>query len=170
MRVATRAELPADVASVYAVECAAFGRIAEAELVDRLRAAARPHISLVATCGSEIVGHIFFSPVRIATEPPALQPMGLAPMAVHPDWQRRGIGGALVRAGLDACRARGSQAVVVLGHPQYYPRFGFAPAVRWGLRCEYDAPDDAFMALELTPGALAGVSGLVRYASEFDAV
>jgi putative acetyltransferase len=170
MSIAIRAEKPADVAAVYAVERAAFGRAAEAELVDRLRAAAQPHISLVAARDADIVGHIFFSPVSIATAPFALQPMGLAPMAVQPDWQRRGIGGALIRAGLDACRALGSGAVVVLGHPEYYPRFGFAPAVRWGLRCEYDAPDDAFMVLELVPGALDGVSGLVRYASEFAAV
>jgi len=168
--VATRAELPADVAAVHAVEEAAFGRSAEAELVDRLRATARPHVSLVAARGGDIVGHIFFSPVHIATAPPALQPMGLAPMAVRPDWQRRGVGGALVRAGLDACCVLGSRAVVVLGHPEYYARFGFVPAVRWGLGCEYDASTDAFMAIELAPGALAGITGMVRYASEFAAL
>lgn len=170
MTVAIRPEGPADIAAVSAVERAAFGRAEEAELVDRLRAAVRPHVSLVAAVGAEVVGHIFFSPVSIAAAPPDLMPMGLAPMAVLPGRQRAGIGGALIRGGLDACRELGARAVVVLGHVEYYPRFGFVPAVRFGLRCEYAVPDEAFMALELRPGALSGVTGLVRYAPQFAGV
>jgi putative acetyltransferase len=162
-----RAEAPQDTATVAAVERAAFGRPDEAELVDRLRASARPQVSLVATIGDAVVGHIFFSPVTIAAAPPDLLAMGLAPMAVLPAHQRSGIGGALIRAGLDACRVLGARAVVVLGHAEYYPRFGFVPASRFGLRCEYPVPDDVFMAMELTPGALAGRQGLVKYGPEF---
>jgi putative acetyltransferase len=152
------------------VERAAFARAEEADLVDRLRASVRPYVSLVAEVDAEVVGHIFFSPVTIAAAPANLQPMGLAPMAVLPARQRLGIGGGLIRAGLDACRGLGAGAVVVLGHAGYYPRFGFVPAVRFGLRCEYPVPDEAFMALELRSGALSGVAGLVRYAPQFAGV
>ena len=93
--------------------------------------------------------------------------MGLGPMAVAPDYQRKGIGSALVRAGLTSCKQLGCQAVVVLGHAEYYPRFGFAPAVRYAIRCEYDVPDDVFMIIELEPGALRGASGVVRYDEAF---
>lgn len=169
-RAVIRAEEAGDTAAVAAVHRAAFGRPHEAQLVDRLRATADPQVSLVALSGGAVVGHIFFSPVTIAAAAADLVPMGLAPMAVLPAWQRVGIGGALVRAGLDACRALGAHAVVVLGHPPYYPRFGFAPAVRFGLRSEYPAAAEAFMALELVPGALTGATGLVRYAPAFAAV
>jgi putative acetyltransferase len=170
MKIAIRPERPEDVAAVSMVERAAFDRTEEADLVDRLRASVRPHVSLVAEVAAEIVGHIFFSPVTIAAASSQLKPMGLAPMAVMPARQRAGIGGALIRAGLGACRELGAGAVVVLGHAEYYPRFGFVPAVRFGLRCEYPVPDEAFMALELVPGALRGVTGLVRYAPEFAGV
>ena len=169
--IAIRAEVDADRAAVHAVNLAAFGQPAEADLVDRLRAAGRATVSLVATAGGEVVGHILFSPVTVEPAPsPPPSWLGLAPMAVRPERQRDGIGSALVRAGLAAAGAGGATAVVVLGHPDYYPRFGFAPASRVGLRCIYDSPDEAFMALELTPGGLAGHRGLVRYAPEFDAL
>lgn len=163
-----RAESENDVPRVAAVHRAAFGQPDEANFVDRLRATARPQVSLVALRGGALVGHIFFSPVAIEAAPADLCPMGLAPVGVLPAHQNAGVGDALVRAGLEACRALGAQAVVVLGHPAYYPRFGFLPARRFGLHCEYVAPDDdAFMALEILQGALAGVTGLVRYAPAF---
>lgn len=92
--------------------------------------------------------------------------MGLGPMAVAPAFQRRGIGSLLVRAGLQECASRGCDAVVVLGHPEFYPRFRFRPASAFQLRCEFDVPDEAFMALELRPGSIAR-GGLVRYRPEF---
>jgi putative acetyltransferase len=95
---------------------------------------------------------------------------GLGPMAVRPAWQRQGIGSQLVREGLEECWRSGYEAVVVLGHPEYYPRFGFVPASRFGLRCEFEAPDEAFMALELRSGVLSAGGGVVRYASEFSKV
>lgn len=165
-----RAERAADVPAVRRVNELAFGQAEEAALVDALRAAARPQISLVAVEDDQVVGHIFFSPVSIerGDSPPAA--MGLAPMAVLPEHQRRGVGSALVRAGLDECRRIGRNVVVVVGHPEYYPRFGFRPGSRFGLRCEYPVPDEVFMATELEPNALAGRRGLVRYRPEFGEV
>lgn len=165
-----REELPDDRAAIAAVNEAAFGQPAEAALVDALREHGALTLSLVALAAGAIVGHIAFSPVTI-TGAGGLHPaIGLAPMAVAPSWQGRGVGTRLVRAGLDRLRAAGASAVIVLGHPHYYPRFGFAPASRFGLRWEHEAADEAFMALELVPGALAGVAGVVRYRPEFDAV
>ena len=164
-----RTEEPADVGAVRDVNTAAFETAAEADLVDLLRAQASPIVSLVADDSERIVAHILFSPVTLDGRSAPLI-MGLAPMAVLPANQRTGIGSALVRDGFDRCRLLGAGAVVVLGHADYYPRFGFAPASRFGLRCEYDVRDDAFMALELQPGALAGRSGVIRYHSAFASV
>ena len=163
-----RAEQAGDMDAVRRVNELAFGQPEEAALVDALRAAADPHVSLVATEDDRVVGHIFFSPVSIESDGGSA--MGLAPMAVLPERQRRGVGSLLVRAGLEECRRIGRRAVVVVGHPEYYPRFGFRPASRLGLRCEYPVPDAAFMALELEPGALAGRRGLVKYCPEFGEV
>ena len=161
-----RLEQPADVAAIHAINGAAFETSAEADLVDALRAQAAPTISLVADHDGSIVGHILFSPVSL-TGHDELKIMGLAPMAVVPAQQRRGIGSALVREGLEHCRARGSGAVVVLGHPEFYPRFGFVPASRFGITSEYDVPDEAFMALELEIGVLEGKTGAIRYHPTF---
>jgi putative acetyltransferase len=161
-----RPERPADAAAIDAVNRAAFGQPAEATLVADLRDQASPLVSLVADAGTEIVGHVLFSPVML-TNHADVKIMGLAPMAVLPAMQRRGIGSTLARAGLDACTRLGCDAVVVLGHAQYYPRFGFRPASAFGLRCEYDVPDEVFMALELAPGRLAGKSGTIRYHRAF---
>jgi putative acetyltransferase len=161
-----RLELPTDADAVRAVNRAAFEKNTEADLVDLLREQASPIISLVGEDAGSIKGHILFSPVTLLGHP-SLKIMGLAPMAVLPDHQRRGIGSALVRAGLDACRQFGFGAVIVLGHAEYYPRFGFQPASRFGIKCEYDVPDDVFMALELLPSAMAEKSGTIRYHPAF---
>ena len=169
LAVRIRKEEEADRAAVRAVNEAAFGTPAEADLVDALRAKRVPRVSLVADSDGEIVGHVLFSPV-VLTERADRRVMGLGPMAVVPERQRQGIGGALVRAGLQQCKALGYCAVVVVGHPEYYPRFGFVPAAEHGLKCEYDVPVDVFMVAELEPHALRGVSGLVRYDQAFAAV
>jgi putative acetyltransferase len=145
---------------------AAFGGPEEADLVDLLRVQASPLISLGAEHDGEVVGHIMFTPVTIAGHP-ELGLMGLAPMAVAPAQQREGIGSALVRQGLERCKRLGTDAVVVLGHADYYPRFGFQPASKFGLSSAYDAPDEAFMALELRHGCLEPVSGIVRFHAAF---
>jgi putative acetyltransferase len=123
----------------------------------------------VAEVDGAVVGHVLLSPVTVGGARDG-DVLGLAPMAVLPAYQRRGVGTALVGAALAAARARGHGAVVVLGHPTYYPRFGFVPARRYGLHSEYDAPDDAFLAVELRPRGLADCRGLVRYRPEFTAV
>jgi putative acetyltransferase len=164
--VAIRQEGTEDLERIREVTTRAFGQPDEAALIDTLRQEARPFISLVATEHDEVVGHISFSPITIGGDP-SLDSMGLAPMAVAPEWQRRGIGSQLVRAGLDVCRQQGIGLVVVLGHPEYYPRFGFVVARQMGLSSEYQVRDEAFMVLELSPGALRGRSGLVRYHPAF---
>ncbi len=164
-----RAERDADRTAIHEVHAAAFETPAEADLVDALREQAAPIVSLVAEDGGAVVGHILFSPVSLASDP-ELEVMGLAPMAVAPSHQRRGVGSALVRAGLARCREMGCSGVVVLGHPEYYPRFGFLKASRFGLRCEYNAPDEAFMAIELAPGAFDDTAGLVKFHAAFENV
>lgn len=163
-----RAETPGDYAAVRGVNEAAFGRAGEADLVEALRKSGGPYVSLVAEAEGKIVGHIFFSVVLIESDSStAFAAMGLAPMAVLPEWQNQGIGSELVRRGLEECVRRQQEVVVVLGHPEYYPRFGFVPAKRKGLGCQYPVPDDVFMVLELREGALAGRQGMVRYGPEF---
>jgi putative acetyltransferase len=121
----------------------------------------------VAVKQNQIVGHILFSPIEIKSKETSVQGMGLAPMAVLPEFQRRGIGTDLVREGIKRLTGRGCPFVIVLGHPEYYPRFGFEPASRYGVRCEWEVPDEAFMILVLDPSAIRGVSGLARYRPEF---
>lgn len=164
-----RPETPGDHEAVRTLVADAFGRPDEADLVDRLRGTPR-YLALVsidgAAGGGAVIGYVAFSPVTL-DPPAAVDVRGLGPMAIAPGRQRRGIGAALVHFGLLACRRDGAEAVVVLGHPEYYPRFGFAPAPPRGLTCVYDAPPEAFMALALRPGALDGVRGVVRYHPAF---
>ncbi|MCC6763679.1 MAG: N-acetyltransferase [Deltaproteobacteria bacterium] len=159
-----RAEAPADADAVREVVTRAFGRTDEARLVDALRAAGKATIALVGERGGRVAGYVAFSPVTLDGAPLGL---GLAPLAVAPEAQRAGIGAALVRAGLDACRTARVDVVVVLGSPVYYGRFGFVAAEGRDLRSEYDVPPGVFQALELRPGTLGGRAGVVRYAEEF---
>ena len=161
-----RSENERDQSAVRIVNTSAFETHAEADLVDKLREQAKPVVSLVAEEADAVVGHIMFTPVSI-TGRPDLKVMGLAPMAVAPEYQRTGIGSALVRAGVEQCQQLGFGAVVVLGHPEYYPRFGFEPAVGFGIGCEYEVPEEAFMAVELEPDYLRGLSGVVKYHEAF---
>ncbi|MDX1503646.1 MAG: N-acetyltransferase [Thermoanaerobaculia bacterium] len=162
MPLSIRNEEPSDRAAVESLLREAFGGPAEARIVRRLRREARPLVSLVAVERGAPVGHILFSPVSIAGRGRGARFLGLGPMAVPPARQRRGIGSRLVREGLEACRELGCEAVVLVGHPEYYPRFGFVPASRFGLTWLPGVPDEAFLALELAPGALAG-GGRVEY-------
>jgi putative acetyltransferase len=168
--VTVRREIPADHADVRRVNELAFMQPAEADLVDALRAAGAATLSLVAVHEGRVMGHILFSPVTVASPSGDFVAVGLAPMAVLPELQKQGVGSLLVRAGLNELRHAGHEVVVVLGHPGYYPRFGFARAGAHGIRWEHDAPDEAFMVLELRPSALRGRGGVVRYRPEFDAV
>lgn len=161
-----RPEEEKDWAAVYAVNAAAFETEAEARLVDALRQQARPIVSLVAENDGAVIGHIMFSPVSL-TGHTDVRIMGLGPIAVAPNHQRKGIGSALVPAGVERCKQLGFGAVVVLGHPEYYPRFGFAPSSRFGIGCEYEVPDEVFMAMELQTDHLRGASGTIKYHAAF---
>jgi putative acetyltransferase len=154
---------PEHAARVASIHTQAFGRTDEASIVAKIIASRTPVISLIAELDREIVGHVLLSPVTVEgrDEPRGL---GLAPLGVMPSHWRRGIGEQLVHAGLERARLYGYDFVVVLGEPRYYARFGFTAASRFGLRCEYEAPDSAFMAIELHGGVLHRAPGLVLYA------
>jgi putative acetyltransferase len=164
-----REERPEDIAAIYRINEQAFNRPDEAELVNLLREHGKVLLSLVAVEDDRIVGHILFSPVTIEKGEKTVAAIGLAPMAVLPEFQNQGIGSLLVRTGLEQSRKAGHRRVVVLGHPEYYPRFGFVPASRYGIKSEFDVRDEVFMALELYEGALSGCEGIVKYQPEFDA-
>jgi len=163
-----RPETPGDTGAIRAVNEDAFGNSSEADLVEKLRTRGAITLSLVATDRNKIIGHILFSPVTIASGNAIYEALGLGPMSVLTSCQRQGIGSQLVLAGLQECRRLGNKIVVVLGHPDYYPRFGFVPASTYNINCEYDVPDEVFMAMELFTGALEGKSGTARYQPEFN--
>ncbi|KYG03221.1 acetyltransferase [Sorangium cellulosum] len=164
---AIRPERAGDEAGIRGVHLAAFPSGLEAELVDRLRGAGRAAVSLVAEMERGIVGHVVFSPVTVAGGGAPEGGVGLAPLAVLPDLKGRGVGSALARRGIEACRSAGYAFAVVLGEPGYYARFGFKKASLYGLGNEY-AADEAFMAMELVEHALSRARGVVRYSPEFD--
>jgi putative acetyltransferase len=159
-------EQSGDAASIRFILCSAFPTTAEADLVDRLREAGHLAVSLIAERKTAAIGHVAFSPVVSEGDRDQPAGLGLAPLAVLPKWQGQGIGMALVTEGLNACRRLHCPFVVVLGEPAYYRRFGFRPASQFGIANEYGV-DDPFMILELVPGTLSNVAGIVRYGPEF---
>jgi putative acetyltransferase len=159
---------PEDAAAIQHVHERAFGDTNVAQLVDLLHAAHKALIAFVAVAEDHVVGHILFSPVTVAQAPAGFYGVGLAPLGVLPAFQGQSIGSRLARDGLEACRRAGYDAVVVLGNPRYYTRFGFSRASAYQLANEYNA-DDAFMVLELKGGILQTISGLVQYQPEFRA-
>jgi putative acetyltransferase len=158
-----RDERPEDIAAVRELNLKAFGQPDEADIVDKLRSDCPKLLSLVAEDQGRIVGHILFSPVTLERPEDTVEGMGLAPMAVLPELQRKGIGSKLVEEGLKRGRSAGWPFVVVLGHPEYYPRFGFEPARPKGIRCQWEVPDNVFLVLTF----VAGLTGLARYRPEF---
>ena len=150
---------------IHSINKTAFGSQDEADLVDELRTEGVVLVSLVAEIQEQIVGHILFSRMAIETPSGPVQAAALAPMAVLPEYQRRGVGGRLIRHGLNLLRESGEQIVIVVGHPNYYPRFGFSSEKALSLKGPF--PQDAFMAMELRHGALEGVRGTVRYPAAF---
>jgi len=165
--VRVREELPEDIKAIRSVNTRAFGRTQEADLVDKLRRDCSDLLSLVAMRQNEIVGHILFSPATIESEDNSTRGMGLAPLAVSPLYQRQGIGTILIRAGIQELKNRRCPFVIVLGHRQYYARFGFEPASRYGIRSEWQVPDEAFMILILNESKTQGISGVAKYRPEF---
>ena len=163
-----RPEQSGDFDTVDALLLACFGREAEIRLVHRLRASEKITSALVAEEKERILGHVVFSRIVVDGEGGEVGALALTPLAVVPAFQRLGIGSALVSAGLERSRSARHARVLVIGDPVYYARFGFVPAARFGLKCPFPVTDDSFMAIELEPGAFAGVSGAVRYGHEFD--
>jgi putative acetyltransferase len=169
MSVLIRPETAADLDAIGHVNRLAFGQEDEARLVDALRDGGYLRVSLVAEQAGQVVGHILFTDLPILTDAGTVPALALAPMAVVPELQRQGIGSALVRRGLDECKKQGHRTVVVVGHPQFYLRFGFSLALAANLESPFSGKD-SFMAVELVPGALDGVTGRVRYPPPFEQV
>ncbi len=167
-----RPERTEDANDVHHVNRQAFGQENEAILVETLLSSpeAIPELSLVAEQDGRVVGHILFSPIVIETSSGEVSALALAPVAVLPEFQNQGIGSRLVQDGLEACRQLGHKIVIVLGHANYYPRFGFSPARARGIEAPFPVPDEAWMAVELQAGALDGVRGKVKYPPAFDEV
>ncbi len=158
-----RQEQPEDIAAIRDLNRRAFGQDQEGRIVDALRANGGVQLSLVAVDEARVVGHILYSPVRVGK----VEGSGLGPMAVDPEVQRRGIGTTLVEAGNARLREGGCPCVVVLGHPEFYPRFGFRPARPLGITCEWDVPDDVFLILVFNEATMSGVTGKAVYRPEF---
>lgn len=168
-----RKEEDTDYLAITEVNDHAFGQENEGRLVVNLRMHSDfvPELSLVAEVDGRVVGHILFFPIRIVDDGKEYDSLSLAPMAVLPEFQKQGIGSALVKEGLSAAENLGYRSVIVLGHPEYYPRFGFKPASQWNIRPPFeDVPEEAFMAIELVEGALDNVRGVVEYPEEFSEV
>jgi putative acetyltransferase len=163
-----RGEASSDLQEIRIVIQSAFGQTEEADIVDKLRQDCPNRILLVAASENQVVGQVLFTPVTIQAKERIITGMGLGPMAVLPGFQRQGMGSQLVRAGLALIKKRKYPFVIVLGHPTYYPRFGFVPASRYGIRSEYESvPDEAFMILLLDRAAPESVSGVAKYRPEF---
>ena len=167
-----RPEIIDDYASITEVNDLAFGQKNEGQLILRLRKTKKfiPGLSLVAEIEGRIVGHILFYPIEIKSDDQVFPSLALAPMAILPEYQKQGIGSRLVEEGLKKARKLGSKSVIVLGHAAYYPRFGFEPAGKWGIRPPFEVPDAVFMALELVRDGLKDIQGTVEYPPEFNEV
>lgn len=170
-----RKEIPKDHNCVIELTAKAFETMPfsegdEDKLVARLRNAPGfiPELSLVAELDGLIVGHILFTPLVIDNGQQQFESLVLGPVSVLPEFQKQGIGGKLIRAGHQKAIELGFRSVILIGHPEYYPRFGYKPASTWGIKTHYELPsDDVFMAVELTEGALKNVSGMVIFPPEF---
>ncbi|MGD8582403.1 MAG: N-acetyltransferase [Gammaproteobacteria bacterium] len=165
-----REEELSDAEAIWNINADAFETEAEANLVNALRDSGCTFISLVAETDNKAVGHILFTPVELTGNKNKLKIIGLAPMAVLQQYQNKGIGSSLVKAGIEYCKLKGYDAVVVLGHPNYYPKFGFVPSVLYNIKSEYEVPDEVFMLLELMPGSLKGHQGVIKYHELFNSV
>jgi putative acetyltransferase len=166
----TRAEIPADGPAIRTIHLLAFNTCQEADLVEKLRSHSAIRLSVVAEEDGAIVGHVMYSPVVLGEGAASIQGLGLGPISVLPHLQKHGIGTRLVADSLGALKTNGCPFVVVLGAPSFYARFGFKPARDFGVRCKWDAKDDAFMLLPLHADGVTLNAGLARYHAEFDSL
>lgn len=168
MDIKIRKEEEKDYKKVYEVHRLAFQQENESKLIEKIRKGENfvPELSLVAEIGNEIVGHILFSKIKIIGNS-VFESLALAPMAVIPKFQKQGIGGKLIKKGFEKAKRLGFDSIVVLGHKEYYPKFGFQRASKWSIKCPFEVPDESFMAIELTKKALECKAGTVKYPEEF---
>lgn len=161
-----------DYAGIKNVNDLAFGQPNEGLLIDKLRSnpAFIDRLSIIAEFEYRIVGHILFFPIKVHGESKDHDSLALAPVSVIPEFQNKGIGGQLIVKGLEIAKSIGFKSVIVLGHKDYYPRFGFVPASKWTIKAPFDVPDDVYMAIELIKDGLKGISGIVEYPNEFEEV
>ena len=167
MLIEIREERPDDVAAVREVNRRAFGQDQESNIVDALRTNGGALLSLVATLYDRVVGHIMYSPISVGD---TVNGAALGPMAVLPEHQRQRIGHRLVETGNRKIKDAGYSFIIVVGYAAYYPRFGFRPASKYEIQCEWDVPDEAFMVLMLDAAKMRGVSGLAKYQDEFPTI
>lgn len=169
MTLIIRPETPADTSAITRVNDQAFGQPNEGKLIENLRRSENfiGALSLVAESEGKVVGHILFTKIKIVHESGQADSLALAPMSVLPAHQNQNIGSQLVKEGLKRATDLGYRSVIVLGHPAFYPRFGFQPASKWHIRCPFAVPDNVFMGLALVPGGLDGVQGMVEYGKAF---
>jgi len=173
MDILIRNERKNDYDQIKKINDLAFGQKNEGKMIEALRKTSDYNylLSLVAEIKDKIVGHVLFYPIKIRNKADKCTLLSLAPMAVHPEYQNKGIGVKLVKRGLEIAKELSFSAVIVVGHPKYYPRFGFIPAKNWEIKLPFDVPDDVFLALELEENALKNCSGTVEYPKEyFDAM
>ncbi len=168
MNITIRKEEEKDYKKVYEVNLLAFQQENESKLIEKIRKGENfvPELSLVAEIGDEIVGHILFSRIKIVGDS-ILESLALAPMAVIPEFQKQGIGTKLIKKGIEKAKELGFDSIIVLGHKEYYPKFGFTRALKWSIKCPFEVPDEAFMAIELTERAFEDKAGTVKYPDEF---
>lgn len=168
MNIIVRKEEEKDYSKVYNVNKLAFKQENESKLIEKIRKGKNfvPELSIVAEVDNQIVGHILFSKIKIVGDS-VYESLALAPMAVIPEFQKQGIGSLLIRKGIETAKKLGFDSIIVLGHKEYYPKFGFQPVSKWKIKCPFDVPDEVFMAIELTEGALKGKFGVVKYPDEF---
>lgn len=166
-----RQETPQDFQAVYEINHLAFEQEGESQLIEKIRKGKTfvRELSLVAVQNEKVIGHILFSKIKIIGEQ-SYPSLTLAPMAVHPDFQNKGIGSKLVIAGLQIAKNLSFEHVIVLGHKDFYPNFGFQKASKWGVQCPFEVPDDHFMAIELLEGSLENKGGFVKYPPVFNEV
>ena len=167
MLIEIREERSDDVAAVREVNRRAFGQDQESNIVDALRTNGGALLSLVATVNGQVAGHIMYSPLTVAEN---VLGVALGPMAVVPEYQRQGIGTQLIEAGNRKIKDAGYPFIIVVGHAEYYPRFGFRPAGEYGIKCEWDVPNEVFMLLVLNEAKMQGSSGLAKYRHEFSTI
>ena len=168
MEIRIRQEVKEDYKRVYEINKMAFGQENESKLIEKIRRGSCfvSELSLVAEKDNEIVGHILFSKIKIVADS-EFESLALAPMAVIPELQKQGIGGKLIKKGIEKAIELGFDSIIVLGHKDYYPKFGFQKASKWGIQSPFEVPDEAFMAIELIEKALENKAGVVRYPQEF---